>query len=107
MVVDPQTNSAIDALQKNFADLFKRGEFAAAAEVFADDAVLLPPGSEIVAGRSAIEAYWGRGGAVQEMLFEPADRKAIGEGAVRETGALKLWNRGQGQRVREIGRAHV
>src|ERR1700736_3772623 len=102
MVVDPQTSSAIDALQKNFADLFKRGAFAAAAERFADDAMLLARGSEIVAGRSDIQAYWGRGGAVQEMLFEPGDRKAIGEGAVRETGGLKLWSRGQGQRLREI-----
>ena len=41
------------------------------------------------------------------MLFEPADRKAIGEGAVRETGALKLWSRGQGQRVREVSCKYV
>jgi ketosteroid isomerase-like protein len=107
MVVDPQTSTAIDAATKNFADLFKRGEFAAAAEVFADDAVLLPPGPEIVAGRANIQAYWDAGGAIQEMVFEPASRKAIGDDVVREAGALKLWTSGQGQRAREISCKYV
>jgi ketosteroid isomerase-like protein len=107
MVVDPQTSTAIDAAAKNFADLFKRGEFAAAAAAFADDAVLLPPGPEIVAGRANIQAYWDAGGAIQEMVFEPASRKAIGDGVVREAGALKLWANGQGQRPREISCKYV
>jgi ketosteroid isomerase-like protein len=41
-----------------FADAIARGDAAAAAAVYSDDARLLPPGSEALRGRCAAERFW-------------------------------------------------
>jgi uncharacterized protein (TIGR02246 family) len=48
-----------DTLSK-FAAAFNKGDAAAVATFYADDAALLPPGEARVDGRAAIEAYWKR-----------------------------------------------
>lgn len=44
-----------------FVDSLRRGDARAAAEAFADDAWLLAPSTDLIAGRAAIEAYWQAG----------------------------------------------
>ena len=41
-----------------FADAIARGDSAAAAAVYAEDAKLLPPGSDPLDGRLAAESFW-------------------------------------------------
>ncbi len=41
-----------------FADAIQRGDVSAAAQVYTDDATLLPPGHPRVRGRADIEAFW-------------------------------------------------
>src|SRR5687767_15047861 len=43
-------------LEQRFLDAFARGDVAACADVYTDDAVYLVPGLEPIRGRSAIEA---------------------------------------------------
>ena len=51
----------IDANNGRFSEAVARGDAAAAAAVYGDEATLLPPGSEAVKGRKAIEGFWRSG----------------------------------------------
>jgi ketosteroid isomerase-like protein len=48
----------VKATNDAFADAIARGDAAAAAAVYAEDARLLPPGAEPLAGRTAAERFW-------------------------------------------------
>jgi uncharacterized protein (TIGR02246 family) len=41
-----------------FVDAFNRGDFAAIGTLYAEDAIVFPPGSAPIKGRPAIEAFW-------------------------------------------------
>ena len=63
---DPEILKVADA----YAAAMRAGDAAAAASVFADDAVEMPPGRPPVRGRSAIEAYYtGLFGSVRFLAF--------------------------------------
>jgi uncharacterized protein (TIGR02246 family) len=49
---------AIAAANDAFMEAFARGDAAAVAALYTEDARLLPPGSDPVDGRAAIEAFW-------------------------------------------------
>jgi uncharacterized protein (TIGR02246 family) len=53
--------SAIEAVNMEFSAAFNRGDAAGVAELYTEDGSLLPPGENIVSGRSNIEAYWKAG----------------------------------------------
>lgn len=48
----------VKAINDGFADAIARGDGAAAASVYAEHTMLLPPGNEPLAGRTAAELYW-------------------------------------------------
>ena len=48
----------IERRMREFEAAFARGDLAAAADVYAEDAALLPADGPIRAGRSAIRRYW-------------------------------------------------
>jgi len=54
-------NQAIRKLTKDFVKAYNRRDAAAAAELYAEDAKLLPPNMEMVSGKQAIEAFWNGG----------------------------------------------
>ncbi len=49
--------AVLDAATK-WEEAVNAGDVAAVAEVYAEDAMLLPPGSERIEGRENIEAFW-------------------------------------------------
>ena len=49
---------AIRAVTKTFLDAFRRGDAAGMAALYTIDGQLLPPNSEIAAGRSGVETFW-------------------------------------------------
>lgn len=53
-------NEIVDATAA-LADALARRDVAGAAQLYADDAILLSPAAELISGRSEIEAYWGAG----------------------------------------------
>lgn len=61
-----EVRMAVERLNLAFGDGFRRGDAAAVAALYTDDAALLPPNSEIVRGRQGIERYWRK--AVQNGL---------------------------------------
>lgn len=56
---------------------YNAGDSAALAQVYAEDAVLLPPNGEIVRGRAAIEAFWKRGMG-KDLKLEVVDARLHG-----------------------------
>src|SRR5258705_10539088 len=48
----------IEAVNAKWIDFFNKGDFAAVASLYTDDATAFPPGSGMVKGRAAIEAMW-------------------------------------------------
>jgi ketosteroid isomerase-like protein len=101
MPTDLQLTSNVQNMGQNLGDAFNRGDFAGLGALFAKDAVMLPPGSEAVAGQSNIQMFWGRARRIQELHFESTAVKPLGPDAMRETGVVRL-RLGNGQRVNEV-----
>ena len=47
-----------DAIVEDFEKQFKQGNISGVAGFYSNNAMLLPPGSDFIEGREAIEAYW-------------------------------------------------
>ena len=57
----PQAATLMQTIQKSndgFAAAFNRGDAAAVAQHYTEQANLLPPGAELIQGRAGIEAFW-------------------------------------------------
>jgi ketosteroid isomerase-like protein len=53
-----QSRAAIQKLNDEWTAAFNKGDSATVAAMYAEDAYVLPPGTDIVKGRAAIEAFW-------------------------------------------------
>jgi ketosteroid isomerase-like protein len=108
---------AADAANKRFADLFNKGDVAAAAKVYASDAVVMPPNGSAVSGQSAIADFWKgayssgvrnvaltttefvtHGSYAHELgTYQLEVRKADGSVVARDNGKyMVLWKRAAG-----------
>jgi uncharacterized protein (TIGR02246 family) len=90
-----------DAVRRSSSELttaLVAHDAAAAAALYADDAMLLAPSAALIAGRGDIEAYWGAGVAVGLVGIEltPIDVRVIGAVAV-EVGRYELSVRNGGE----------
>jgi uncharacterized protein (TIGR02246 family) len=52
------TRNAVEKANAKFSEAFERGDSAALAALYTQDAIVFPPGSEMVKGRQAIEEFW-------------------------------------------------
>jgi uncharacterized protein (TIGR02246 family) len=95
--------ATIEGLSQRVADNFNNGDFSALAEMFGEDAVLLPPGTAAVAGREDIRTFWRQSRQFQSIAFDPGSVKPLGEYAARESGIMLIGLRGNQQRpAREV-----
>ncbi len=86
----------IDAANAKFVELFNKGDFAAIASLYTDDATALPPGAAMVKGRDAIGAMWKSIAAqVADPKLTALDVKPLGPSAAREIGTFSLKTKGQ------------
>jgi ketosteroid isomerase-like protein len=59
--------------------------------MYTPDAVVLPPGSEMVKGRSAIQAFWKKSAEqIGDIKLTTLDVKPLGKNAAREIGTFTL-----------------
>lgn len=93
---DPN-RARVEKLGKQFTDAFGKGDLAAVAGMYSEDAMAFPPEAEIVKGRPAIQAMWRgvREIGAQSMDFEIVDVAASGNFLV-ETGIATLHVAGAG-----------
>lgn len=86
-----QTVAQIQALNDKWDAAFNKGDAAAVAAMYADDAYVLPAGSEMVKGRAAIEKFWG--GATQQLgdaKLTTVNVLPLGPSASREIGTFSF-----------------
>ena len=76
--------------------VFNKGDAGAVAALYTEDAYVLPPGSAMVKGRTAIEAFWRQ--AAQQMSdakLTTIDVLPLGRSAAREIGTVTLKTKSQ------------
>jgi uncharacterized protein (TIGR02246 family) len=86
-----ETRESIESTNRAFAAAFLRGDTDAVAELYTRDAQLIPPGADVVSGRSAIAAFW-KGAleaGVTELALETEQVEWTGDLAY-EIGAARL-----------------
>jgi uncharacterized protein (TIGR02246 family) len=89
----------IETVNAKWIELFNKGDFAAVASLYTDDATAFPPGSPMAKGRAAIEAMWKN---MAEQVSDPKittlDVKTLGPSAAREIGTFSLKTKGTSPR---------
>jgi len=91
-----QNKATIEKLNDVWTAAFNKGDAAAVAALYAEDAYVLPPGSSMVKGRAAIEAFWRQ--AAQQMTdakLTTVDVLPLGRSAAREVGTVTLKTKSQ------------
>jgi uncharacterized protein (TIGR02246 family) len=91
-----QNKPMIEKLNDGWTAAFNKGDAAAVAALYAEDAYVLPPGSGMVKGRAAIEAFWRQ--AAQQMTdakLTTIDVLPLGRSAAREIGTVTLKTKSQ------------
>jgi uncharacterized protein (TIGR02246 family) len=91
-----QNKATIEKLSDVWTAAFNKGDAAAVAALYTEDAYVLPPGSAMVKGRAAIEAFWRQ--AAQQMSdakLTTVDVLPLGRSAAREIGTVTLKSKSQ------------
>jgi uncharacterized protein (TIGR02246 family) len=91
-----QDRATIEKLNDAWSAAFDKGDAAAVAALYTEDAYVLPPGAEIVKGRAAIEAFWRQ--AAQQLTdakLTTIDVLPLGPDAAREIGTVTLKTKAQ------------
>jgi uncharacterized protein (TIGR02246 family) len=91
-----QNRATIEKLNDAWTAAFNKGDAAAVAALYSEDAYVLPPGSAMVKGRAAIEAFWRQ--AAQQMTdakLTTLDVLPLGRSAAREIGTVTLKTKSQ------------
>jgi len=91
-----QSKAAIQKLDDVWAAAFNKGDFAALASMYDDQAYVLPPGADMIKERSAIEAFWRQAGQqMTDISCTAIDVLPLGPSAVREIGTCSAKSKGQ------------
>jgi uncharacterized protein (TIGR02246 family) len=91
-----QNKATIEKLNDVWTAAFNKGDAAAVAALYTEDAYVLPPGSAMVKGRTGIEAFWRQ--AAQQMSdakLTTLDVLPLGRSAAREIGTVTLKTKSQ------------
>lgn len=101
------SKTELGQMNRDFAAALNAKDAKAAAALYTEDAVLMPPGEPLVRGRKAIEEYWRAAvdsGGVRDVSVETMD--ALSSGSLGyETGSFVLTANGpDGEAVIDKGR---
>lgn len=83
-------SAMIEGLNKQFVEAFKTRDFSVVADMFTDDAVMLPPRRNIITGKSKIQSFWTRSKRLHELKFDTDSVTTLASGVVREIGTLRM-----------------
>ena len=91
-----QNAATLQKLNDKFTAAFNKGDAAAVATMYTEDAYVLPPGGDMVKGRSAIEAFWKQAAQqVGDAKLVTVDVLPLGRRGAREIGTVTLETKGQ------------
>ena len=83
-------HALVEGLNKGFAAAFETRDFAPVAEMFTDDAVMLPPRRGLVRGRGDIQSYWSSAKRVKDLQFESETVTPLAGDVARDIGTLRM-----------------
>jgi uncharacterized protein (TIGR02246 family) len=99
LVVGPaaaQSKATIQKADDKWSEAFNKGDAAALAAMYTEDAYVLPPGAEIIKGRSAIGAFWQQQmQQIGDVKCTALDVKPLSRKAAREIGTCSFRTKGQ------------
>jgi uncharacterized protein (TIGR02246 family) len=90
-----QSQKAIQKLEDQWGAAFNKGDAAAVAAMYTDDAYVLPAGAPMQHGTAAIQAFWAQ--AMQQLSdvkCTAVDVKPLGRSAAREIGTCTFKTKG-------------
>jgi ketosteroid isomerase-like protein len=77
-------------LSRTFFNALRQGDFAAIGNLYASDAVILPPGANIIMGRGNIQSYWQQtSGDPENIESEILNVTPLGGDIIREIGRFR------------------
>jgi uncharacterized protein (TIGR02246 family) len=93
-----QVRKSIEAGNLKFGEAVRKGDAAAIASLYAEDATLMPPDSDIIQGRQAIQAYFNGGlqMGIKDAVLTTINVSAAGDYAY-EIGKVVLTIQASGQ----------
>lgn len=97
-----QVQKAIEEANQKFGEAFRQGDAAALANLYTEDATLLPPNSEMLKGKQGVETFWK--GAIQMGVKDAVltTVEVLGRGdLVCEIGKYSLTIQPEGQEAVE------
>ena len=84
-----QNKATIEKLNDVWTAAFNKGDAAAVAAMYTEDAYVLPPGSAMVRGHAAIEAFWRQAEQqIGDAKLTTVDVLPLGPRAAREIGTF-------------------
>jgi ketosteroid isomerase-like protein len=105
-MANAQRSPFVEGLNKEFAMSFETRNFAPVAEMFTEDAVMLPPRRALVSGRADIESYWSRARRVKDLVFESETVTTLAGDVARDIGTFRMRlepGRARRERLAESG----
>ena len=87
---DRDETATIEALSRQFTEALRTRDFAAVGAMYANDAVVCPPNSNIITGKGNIQQFWERNRIVQSLSFDTVSVKVLGESTLRVVGTMSL-----------------
>lgn len=86
-----QSKATIQKADDKWAEAFNKGDAAGLAAMYTEDAYALPPGAEMIKGRSAIEALWRQQmQQIGNVKCTALDVKPLGRNVAREIGTCSF-----------------
>ena len=90
-----QDAATIQKLNDAFVAAFNRGDTAGLAQMYTEDAEILPPDAGIVKGRAAVQAFWAKAAeGIGDLKLATVDVMPLGPDAAREIGTFTLKTKG-------------
>ncbi|WP_230533855.1 YybH family protein [Microvirga roseola] len=95
-----QDKATIQKLNEAFSEAFNKGDFAALADLYTQDATLMPPQADFVRGRDDIQKFWqAASDHVGDLRLTTLDVEPFGSDTAREIGTFTLKPKGQQEEV--------
>lgn len=101
-----QVRQEIEAANVKFGEASRAGDAAALANLYAEDAKLMPPNSETIQGREGVAAYWTGGFqmGIKDIVLTTQDVMGMGD-MVCEIGKAEVTIQPEGQEaIQDIGK---
>ena len=91
-----QDEQMVQRLADRFAEALNKGDAALAADFYTEDALVLPPGTEMIRGREAIQSFWQEGLAtIEDITLTTVNVEPLGGDALLEIGEFRFTAKGE------------